>query len=90
MDTYNVYFDVKEGVDEARVMALAVSFAKTLVQIIEGYDIHEIKDKARFPQLLAIQMVVYFQSAAEIAEAFTLVRSEYLNQHPHAALMASV
>ena len=92
MDTYNIYFDLKEGIKESDVFHLATEFAKALKKegVIDEFKLNTIEDKGNFPEIPDLHMAVYFKSAAHMDDGFKIVQSKYLNEHPHSELMASV
>lgn len=85
MDTYNIYFDVKEGLEEGLVMGLASSYANALAVegVIQSNDINQVRNKASFAEIPSVHMAIYFHSNVHMDRAFAVVKSNYLNQHLH-------
>ncbi|MGF1756209.1 hypothetical protein L4C33_21800 [Vibrio makurazakiensis] len=92
MKTYNVFYTVKDGVDEYRVLRLTHEFAELLLndKLIESAAVHKVANQGNFEEMPNYHMAVNFRDQRQMDDAFKIIRDRYMVQPPHSELMSSV
>jgi hypothetical protein len=91
MESYHVYFTPRKGVSKEALVAQAHEFMATQVahNRARSYRILEMKDKATFQGIPDYHLIVDYDSAVDLQEAFNEMKRRY-KEAPHAPLMGIV
>lgn len=91
MQTYNVFYSVKDEVDPLYVADLVREFIALLSrhELIESAVCHQLTNKGNFPDMPDFHIAVHFKHQAHMSESFRTIRDTWMHEYPHAQLMAS-
>ena len=92
MIAYNVFYSVKDGIEEEKVLKLTLAFIEQLLshQLIIDASCQKLTNKANFTQMPDFHVSVNFHSHRDMDEVFSFVRTTLMETYPHSELMKSV
>ncbi len=91
MESYHVYFNARQDVPKAVLLAQVHEFMANQIESnrVRSYRILEMTDKASFQELRDFHLIVDYETAEDLQEAFKLMKQHYKDD-PHAPLMRMV